>query len=301
MKIQSHMQGRNGFSLVELLVVIMIITVLAVGALVGFRSTLVKASYGANVIPTLSLLRTKIEAYRLENGFLPGLQRNAQGIPVTTVLYPYGASKLGANDTFGTYGLQGFFKGKLAGTTALDTYKESIVTALAGTGTKDALATWEDSVTSPTWTPEWNLSDHFARCIDVNYSDLTAPKSWPNYYQYAAYAGGYSGGYCYVVAGFSDGRGGMPVGTGVVFLEYDNTDPNVMKKGTLKWERYKATGNHQICMAIGDDGFALPQGFDWKEAGYVHIPLVMNSLMSSTPGTVEAALEALREYGWVTP
>ena len=66
------MKAQAGFTLVELLVVMLIIAILTVAMLPMFKEYICKAQYSAEALPVIGNLRTKIGLYYYDHGKLPG-------------------------------------------------------------------------------------------------------------------------------------------------------------------------------------------------------------------------------------
>ena len=66
------MKAKAGFTLVELLVVMLIIAILTVAMLPMFKEYICKAQYSAEALPVIGNLRTKIGLYYYDHGKLPG-------------------------------------------------------------------------------------------------------------------------------------------------------------------------------------------------------------------------------------
>ena len=61
-------KARSGVTLVELLVVILIVTILAVSLLPMLQPFVVEAQYAAEAIPVIGNLRTKIGVFQYDHG-----------------------------------------------------------------------------------------------------------------------------------------------------------------------------------------------------------------------------------------
>ena len=68
----NKLRQRDGVTLVELLVVILIVTILAVTMLPMFKKYVVQAQYAAEPIPLVGHIRTQIGLYQYEHNSLPG-------------------------------------------------------------------------------------------------------------------------------------------------------------------------------------------------------------------------------------
>ena len=243
--------AKAGFTLVELLVVILIIVILSVTMLPLLKPFVTKAQYAAEGVPVIGNLRTKVELYRIEKDHLPGIPLDTQGKPITNA--PAGMPGLGsvtivADDS-----------AIRANVTSIGI--QSMQGVCANHTNTGAYAWWDASGLTPGDTDVLNAPDsqnlHVFKKIDVNYADLTGKRLRPYHFQYAVpYCNGEN--YCWVIGTFGDG-GTLPKGTGYAVLEFNNVLAKA--KFVATFERYKAEGNAgQLRLYITDGAYAITEG-----------------------------------------
>lgn len=276
MKTGGMFGSKAGVTLVELLVVMLIVVILAVSLTPLFRDYIVRAQYAAEAVPVVGDLRTKIELYRYENNYLPGLPRNANG-PT-------------ANNSQLTS----------AGVTS---YAQTFVTNAAGqflpglrTVTPGNPASWGAAAIMA----DADMGYHFASDLNLSYENLTGSRLRPNVvYYYAARgdadsftSGTVDPGYMYAVGIFGDGR--LKEGSGYAVLEIHN--PQTQTKVVATWERFRERGNPagQAVLAAGEyTGTAI--GASTNNICWIGTP---SQLLNADKDQVDLGLAALRTAGW---
>ena len=211
------MKAKAGFTLVELLVVMLIIAILTVAMLPMFKEYICKAQYSAEALPVIGNLRTKIGLYYYDHGKLPGNPDDG-----TTPSYAVASWEF--NQT--------------------DTEKYDIAKYTLGTPPQVIAYTGEKLTNSGKSAPTL-AKTHFGdtTVLDVDYEDLKGRRSLPIDYVYynircLTEAGEISKtDYAYVVGCFGSGEG-LASRTGYAVCELNLA--SVGKKYVGVFERYKA-------------------------------------------------------------
>ena len=228
--------SRSGVTLVELLVVILIVTILAVALLPLLQPFIVKAQYAAEPIPVLGNVRTSVGMYAFENSVLPGtiVTANITGLNAADIANPATQRSSIIDNILSADGIQTF-----KSFVNTDTDSEGFVRCVMGDAT--AIAKGADGWPKGVGTAD---VDHFAKQLDINYQELTGSKFRPNDVQYIVpYQDGSA--QIYAIGAFgSGGSGKLPAGTGYAILEI--VDPTNSRKILATWSRYKPVGNKPV-------------------------------------------------------
>lgn len=285
-------KGNGGFTLVELLVVILIIVILSVTMLPLLKPFVTKAQYAAEAVPVIGNLRTKIELFRIEKDHLPGIL-TADGKPSADV--EIASTDVGA-----------YYQSRLvAGTTAGGDIIQSILPDTTDNNTlKNYAFTYNDVGTDRAKAATMNLPDHVFRQIDVDYADLTGKRLRPQHVQYVVLGNGKSNGdkCLWALGAFGDGAG-LAKGCGYAVLECNNPDTKL--KFVATFERYKATkrlsqdvdDDDEAQLTFGGPGVGDNTKPDVDNYPYCYLPSY-EALMSTEKGTVDGELTNMRNLGW---
>ena len=268
--------AKAGFTLVELLVVILIIVILSVTMLPLLKPFVTKAQYAAEAVPVIGNLRTKVELYRIEKDHLPGIALDSTGKPV---LKTVGAL---TNISFSV----DYSSDAAVGVQSLMSVTNAVgvvgqVAWYNGTGIDP------DSGSSSTW-----ISTHVFNKIDVNYADLTGKRLRPDFFQYIV---PYSKGedFCWAIAVAGDG-GTLPLGTAYAVLELNCS--HAKAKFVATFERYKAEQTAQLILST-------PNAATASGVNPISIPDVAEIFNATgddatISGIVSGYKEKLRLAGW---
>lgn len=271
-KLRKTVHGREGVTLVELLVVMLIVVILAVALVPFFGDYVVKARYTAEAVPATGDLCTKIQLYKFETGYLPGLAMAGEN-PAVSAAYPNGS-------------------------TCIDGDASGIQTFYAATNDLTIARVYKPAV-GITPTSATTSLDHFSMDIAIDQQHLTGANCKPSDFQYLSMRGGYqSASYFYAVGCF--GSGSLPAGTGYAVLEVNNaacTDTaggggtTVGKKFVATFERWRP---------IGDASPKLYFSYNVGSATDKTICYIPNAenLLSSDPAVVKIAMDSLVSNGW---
>jgi prepilin-type N-terminal cleavage/methylation domain-containing protein len=294
-------QGKGGFTLVELLIVMLIIVILAVSALPLLKPFVVQAKYTSNAVPVIGNLRTKIEVYRVEKDRLPGVPVNStteqalytESIPVESVVdnMVCGNSRLGA------------------GLSIIQTMNQesdpAVFTGYDGTGTGVFQPVSDGNVATPPVNNPAQIAQHVFKTLEVTYDDLKANTLRPQHIQYVAVVGSGCGeARLFAVGAFGDDVG-LPKGTGYAVLEFN--DPTHKRKFIATWKRWKplAANARQIrftwTQGLAGDAHTLVEGapFDPAVADQCAMcPIPLTTHLFGTQAQYDDAVAAMKLWGW---
>ena len=293
MKMPQMPKGNNGgFTLVELLVVILIIVILSVTMLPLLKPFVTKAQYAAEGVPVIGNLRTKVEVFRIEKDYLPGVPVGTDNKPVKIPSTGWTTSGM----TNG-YTVSDLVVPNLSTFAAANVVQYMTMTTNLTTG-KQLHKYWSgatelnDASGNPV-TGVGKLSDHVFNKIDINYSDLTGRRLRPHHVKYAV-VGSSGESYLWVVACFGNGDG-LAAGCGYAVAEY-NDIPN-QRKFVATFERYKPMNDGQLGFSIT----AITPGTKWiiDNPGSVWLP-EFETLVETSSSSVKYGqlLEGMRLAGW---
>lgn len=267
--------SKSGFTLVELLVTILIIVILSVTMLPLLKPFVTQAQYSAEGVPVIGNIRTKVELFRIENDYLPGVPMKDDGsVVVNSETPPYSTSYISGlhagSDAISTTidGTQWMKTETANGTTSEKFY--------VGFGSETALET------------DTGLADHVWKRLSINYSDLTGKKLRPEDIQYEVIKSDGDTFY-WVVSCFGHGSGGLAGGCGYAVAEFN--DPVHKHKFVATFENYKPVNTDQLHISVVNA--------DWDkrdtglQAGVVYLPDV-----SAVEGNYDTAVSGMRTFGW---
>lgn len=210
------MKAKAGFTLVELLVVMLIVAILTVTMLPFFKEYICKAQYTSDALPVIGDLRTKIGLYYYDHGKLPG---NPEDAKVASWDFKDGDHEAYVVASYGINAAPG-----------TPTYSDI-------DGKQKMTATGKDRLTD-------KKKNHFGdmTVIDIDYSSLKGKRSLPIdyvYYKIPCMENGVESktDYAYVVGCFGSGEG-LAAGTGYAVCELNFA--SIGKKYVGTFERYKA-------------------------------------------------------------
>lgn len=303
MRLPRMPQGKGGFTLVELLIVMLIIVILAVSALPLLKPFVVQAKYTSNAIPVLGNLRTKIEIFRVEHDRLPGVPVN----PVTgqtlftqsTVFDGVTAPVLAGISRLGT------------GLSLIQTMNQDSDNAIFAGYNADGSTLFSpvadgDASTATTGNPA-EILQHVFPTLAVTFDDLKANALRPQHIQYIAVVGSGAGdARLFGVGAFGDDVG-LPKGTGYAILEFSDPTPTHKRKFIATWKRWKplAANSRQIRFTwplggVADSyGFALGHLFvttSVDECAMCPLPLATD--LFGTQAQYDAAIAGMKLWGW---
>ncbi len=252
-------KGNNGgFTLVELLVVILIIVILSVTMLPLLAPFVTKAKYAAEGVPVIGNLRTKIEIYRIEKEHLPGIVLSKNAVPLATDGIAAAATAPTLENPTST--CLNFAGGDVDTDTVPATaafYVQTLAEdpTLAGTeGDKYVPATLiNGDYTIPA--SEFNYSAdllglpyHAFTQIDVNFADLTGKNLRPKHFQYVGMGKGDTYMYALGCFGCADG---LKAGTGYAVFEFNY--PGMGRKVVMTYELYKPVVTTRQLVFVSDN------------------------------------------------
>lgn len=278
--------SKSGFTLVELLVTILIIVILSVTMLPLLKPFVTQAQYSAEGVPVIGNLRTKVELFRIENDYLPGVPIDAAGKVVNVSGKTRTTSDLSA-DTVGTEPTD-----LTDATTTWNGVQYLVVddSSSAGGNVTTKYMSGSKELASVLGQHVWNR-------IDVNYSDLTGKKLRPQHIQYVVLKSE-GDAYYWVVACLGDGSG-LAKGCGYVVAEYNN--PNIKRKFVATYENYKPRYASQLKLeANSSTGLGATDIDSLKLNGVIYLPALgtLEDDAGTTETTYTSALETMRAYGW---
>ena len=273
--------SRSGVTLVELLVVILIVTILAVALLPLLQPFVVKAQYAAEAVPVLGNVRVKVGLFHYEKSYLPGtvLDNNITGGANTDTQR---SSEIVAGEF-----VQSFVPYTKSAGAKNTVYLRGMLSSDA-TGLDDASTTAFANVDDDIY--------HFAKVLDLDYQEFTGRKFRPSDVQYVVPIADGSA-YIYAIGAFGSGEeGGLPKGTGYAIIEI--VDPTNQRKIIATWERYKpkdAATTTPLTFVISDN--APGTAAECAELGVVWVPCA--TYIGDNPGTTrDELLTSLALAGW---
>ena len=287
MNAQFTKHGSEGFTLVELLVTILIIVILSVTMLPLLKPFVTQAQYSAEGVPVIGNIRTKVELFRIENNYLPGVPVDADGKVIKEVAYTVGTTsgKYATSAPGGVVinvdnGMQ-WMKTDDSGTTREEKYYIGPSPATPPTALQSGISTKTSTA----------LGDHVWKRISVNYSDLTGKKLRPEDMQYTVLMSD-DDTYYWVVACFGQGNGGLAAGCGYAVAEYNN--PSLGVKFVATFENYKPLSSTPLEI-VPDAGNDSKVRDDELKSGTVWLPAVGDLL---TLANFNTAIGRMRTFGW---
>ena len=273
-------KAKAGVTLVELLVVILIITILAVGMLPFLKPFVVQAQYSADAIPVIGSIRTKIGLYQYDKGNLP-------------TVYSTDGSTSFSNPVIETWGFgDGGANGGSIQAAPSDTYIPGTRALTTGASSSDLLATAFNPGSA-------DAKAFFGFATDTDNQDLVGKRCKPVHFQYVVVKNGSS--YFYVLGCFGDDHG-LPQGTGYAVCEVSvkANDGNVYKQvGT--WSRYKAATEVGQLTFGTITGASTQPDVDKRTSEFCPIPdattYFPQSGATATSGKLDLVAD-LESYGW---
>ena len=224
------MHDESGVTLVELLVVILIVTILAVGLLPTFKKFVVQAQYASEPLALIGHLRTQIGLYQYENNLLPATGTTTEEVSGGEIKL-----KKGTGDFYLTYIYDA-------------TDKENPKYVLK----KKSLENGEDielEKGKPEDKGKPGKDDDFLKNMDLQLSEMQGNRVMPNHVQFAVVLNGAQ--YCYALGVFGDGNG-LPANTGYAVMEMEaqnvQTSSNASDssyKLVAQWKNYTGSGTDE--------------------------------------------------------
>ncbi len=304
MNAQFTKHGSEGFTLVELLVTILIIVILSVTMLPLLKPFVTQAQYSAEGVPVIGNIRTKVELFRIENDYLPGVPVDSQGKVLKSATYTKTIPPADPNDpTSQAVTLAGAYATTANGgvafsgydatqwmkpddTTRVENYYIGFGSAATETAAAQPPSPLQAGISTAT---ETGLGDHVWKRISVNYSDLTGKKLRPDDMQYTVIM---SDGdtYYWVIACFGQGNGGLASGCGYAVAEYNN--PGLGVKFVATFENYKPVSSTPL--KINVDSTSNGRDIDLAN-GDVWLPNFTDLL---TLDVYKDKIGEMRTFGW---
>lgn len=213
------MKAKAGVTLVELLVVILIVTVLAIGMLPLLQPYITESQYASEAIPVVGSMRTKTGLYVYEKAKLPFDQNLLPVNPQENVMTWTVKSSANSDDIYNP----GYYD----------------VTSVSGKRTAPVSVIEIDNVTEK--------GGHIQNMLDLDYQDLKGKRARPTHFQYLTLNTNTAS---YVVGCFGDGTG-LKAGTGYAVCELNF--PLVNRKLIGTWKRYKSYNDQGGAIAFTND------------------------------------------------
>ena len=223
-------------------VCLLITTVLVLTIYPAFTPYLPTAQYMTDVVPVISDIRTKVELFRIEHDYLPGVQTNGAGkaLGMTSDLIK------GAEIT-GTNGIQ---------------YMTGTVRKSLGRTTPEHFFCGGVELDSS----DARLGCHVWKQIGIDATGLRGKRFLPQHMRYLAI---HSEGdlYFWVVACLGDGDV-LRKGTGYAIAEYN--DPVSKRRFVATFEKYKPDFDGQLSLFV-DDSTEI-DAEDFRKRGLIYLP-----------------------------
>lgn len=298
-------QGKGGFTLVELLIVMLIIVILAVSALPLLKPFVVQAKYTSNAVPVLGSLRTKIEIYRVEHDRLPGIPVDpVTGITLGLAIQPVVVDSV-------TDPLQAGVSRIGAGLSIIQTMNQDSDCAVfssydvAGNSVFQPVA--DGDASTPTVNDPAEIAQHVFKTLSVTFDDLKANALRPQHIQYIAVVGSNAGdARLFGVGAFGDDVG-LPKGTGYAILEFSDPTPTHKRKFIATWKRWKPlnANSRQIHftwpqgVTVDSHTLALGSLIDPSDVSQCAIcPIPLTTDLFGTQAEYDAAIAGMKLWGW---
>jgi len=241
----------SGFTLIELMVVVVLVMILALAIVPTFKEIIVKAKYTEGSA-AISALRTKIKVYYIDNSRLPG-------VPAITV--ENSTNMVGGASWWGTNGTAMTAISAVTSSLPLTASSAADLINIVQTMCSKTNEMYGITAVSPAngtlvyGDPVGELSKWQAD-LDISMGDYAGAYFKNKDYQYAAFnAGIRSASYGYVILAAGSGeKKSPPVGTGYGVMEIQNTDWSENRLLTLTFERYKerpGAGNAPLFLCPG--------------------------------------------------
>jgi prepilin-type N-terminal cleavage/methylation domain-containing protein len=270
--------SKDGVTLVELLVVMLIVVILAVSLVPFLRDYIVRARYTAEGVPVIGDLRTKVELHRYEPGGLPGLNSADDGIDgfIDTTLDATGS---------GSGHVQTWILDNTI-TNATAQYGKAVMTGL---GTIAKIAATE--------------ADHFGGDLSVESQHLTGRRMRPNHLFYTGIQSSNGTSYAYALGVFGDGNQGLlNASSGYAVLEVYNAAQNM--KLVAEWSKFVERGSDGSQIALVDGVLVAPTDYNaaggreqLEDFGRCHVGS-LTALLDPEADVVNAQLNFLEGAGW---
>lgn len=290
MRLPKMPKGDGGFTLIELMIVMLIIMILALGALPIYKMLTTQAKYTSNAVPVCANIRTRAEAFRNEYERMPGVAVDANGV----LTYPETLKYAGVLSQVGTSRL-GLGLSLIQTLTA--DFAPAIFDGYDATG-KPTLLSTPAGVT--------DLSQHLYTDLQASFEEFKSGSLRPQHFQYISIVGGNMGDARLFGIGVFGDDNGLPKGTGYAVLMF--VDPTSKRTFIAQWKRWKPLSAlaRQVRFtwpggAVAVDGHSLgsvaPSEASWDESSMCPIPDVAN-LTDPIAATYNTALSDMKLWGW---
>lgn len=292
-------KGNNGgFTLVELLVVILIIVILAVGLLPLFAPEITKAQYVREGVPVISNIRTKVELFRIEKNYMPGIPYdNTARKPYSSVqsITPPGSAAVNMDISYSDLSVAAGAAVTLSSAPATAVQWMEQQAAVAGNLVDifySGTVALNDIAGASTGFGA--VSDHVWKCIDYNFNDLTGVRLRPQHVKYVV-IGTAGDSYYWTVGCFGD-KSGLKAGCGYAVAEF--VDVQSKRKFVATFARYKAFNTTQLAFDLNmAAGTGETYVTDPTLQGFVALP-PFDSLMQADANTYSTWIENMKLAGW---
>ncbi len=259
---------KTGFTLVELLIVMLIIAILALGALPTLMKYVTKSKFTSSAIPAIANMRVQIQLHETQYGCLPGIGLDVDG-------KPYSFASLEAKGSQYIQTMSAFDD-----TTEADSRQPTYTEIVAGLR-EDKPSTLLNSTAD-------YMTYHIFNRLDVDFGDLTGASSKPHNFQYIVPYGNGSD-HCYIMACCGDG-GGLPVGTAYAVMDFYHSATKT--KLLAVYEKFRDYGVTTPMYLSVESGFSSPHTaetfatYEWKTSPYIAVPGLGDLFGTFAAGTV---------------
>ena len=222
---------------------------------------MIEARYSAEAVPVIGDIRTKVELFRIEHNYLPGVQTNGAGKALCTT-----SDLIGGAEISGTNGVQYMIVSEPVDDVAKEQY------FCGGT---------ELGLSDP------RLGCHVWKQLGIDATELRGGGLYPHHMRHLVL---HSNGdaYFWVIGCLGDGNV-LRKGTGYAVAEYN--DPVSKRKFVAKFKQYKPDFDGQLSLFVDDSTDIDVE--DFRTRGLIYLPS-----WTAMTNDYNKAVGTMRKCGW---